>query len=137
MTDYVTVCCKTPHGFWLELDELHHDIPGLGGTVADVYRPSGKRFQICGSLADHAKSNNHGRVVAGYGLTEVPADFWEAWVKQHKGFPPLTNGTLFAQPNPDRAGRQAKEQTTIKTGMEPMDPNKPAKGITPEDFRPS
>jgi len=130
----VTVCCKLPSGLVLELDELRREVPAGGSKEIDVWRPTGKTVRICGSNASHPDSSFPGRVIGGYGLTEVPEDFWDAWLAQHKGYPPLLNGSLFAQPTPDRATSQAKDQAKVKTGMEPMDPDRPAPGVTRADF---
>lgn len=127
----VTVCCKLPHGLILELAELRKEAPLMGGGgEVDVYRPTGERVTITGSGGKHDKSPNPGRVVAGYGLTDISAEFWNKWAAQNKGFPPLAKGLLFAQATRDKAGSQAKEHAALKTGMEPLDADKPAPGIT-------
>lgn len=74
---------------------------------------------------------NAARVIGGYGLTTIPSDFWDAWVKEKAGFPPLENNLIFAQPTVAKAEGQAKEQEEAKAGTEPLDPQKPAPGITP------
>ena len=138
MGDTVTVCCKSPHGLVLELDELRHEIPSIGGSgggPVPVWRPSGKKVTIRGSQADQPTSPNPGRTIGGYGITEVDKEFWDTWVAQKKGFPLLTNGTLFAQPSLDRAAHQARDQSSIKTGFEGLDPDRPAAGITRETGR--
>jgi hypothetical protein len=127
MTEFVTVCCKLPMGLVIEIDELHHEIPALGGGTKEVptWKPSGRKITLNGANAANPRSPNPGRAVAGYGLTEVPKDFWDEWVEQHKGFGPLTNGSLFAQPTADRAQGQMREHEGVQTGLERLDPTKP------------
>jgi hypothetical protein len=127
MTEFVTVCCKLPMGLVLELDELHHEIPALGGGTNEipVWKPSGRKVVLARANAANPRSPNPGRAVAGYGLTEVPKDFWDEWVAQKKGFPPLVNGSLFAQPSLSRAEGQMREHEAVKTGLEKIDPLKP------------
>jgi hypothetical protein len=134
MTEMITVCCKLPNGLILELDELRREVPATGGKEVAVWRGTGRKVQICGSNANHPDSPNPGRVVGGYGLTEVPLDFWDAWAAQHKGNPLLLNALLFAQPTSDRATSKAKDQAKVVTGFEPMDPDRPAPGVTRADF---
>jgi hypothetical protein len=127
MSETVLVCCKLPNGLILEIDELHHEVPALGGGTKEilVWKPSGKKVVIAGANAAHPRSPRPGRAVAGYGLTEVPKDFWDEWVEQHKGFPPLINGSLFAQTTTDRASGQMREHEAVKTGLERLDPLNP------------
>jgi hypothetical protein len=121
----VTVACKVPGGLVLELDGVKKDSSIIAGRDVDVHFGTGQTVTIVGSNARHPDAANPGREVAGYGLTEVPADFWAKWVEQHKGFPLLEKGLLFAQPTEDRSASQAKEQTALKSGREGMDPDNP------------
>lgn len=85
----VTVGCKLPNGLVLEL--------------------AGQRHELAGARTAKA---------GGYGLTPVPADFWQAWAQKYAGFPPLEAGLIFAQTTPEKAAGQAKEQASLRTGME-------------------
>lgn len=128
-TDTMTVGCNLPHGLILELAAPHKESSALGGKEVDVYHPTGEKVVIAGALSRHPDTSNPGRVVAGYGLTEVAADFWHKWVALNKDFPPLVKGMLFAQPTRDKAGDKAKGEQ-VKTGLDPLDQDKPAPGIT-------
>lgn len=99
----VTIGCKLPNGLVLALGETRHT---LAGTRASA-------------------------VVGGYGLTPVPADFWAAWSRKYAAFPPLQQGLIFAQPTVDKAAAQAREHAALRTGLEPINPQTPAPGITP------
>lgn len=99
----VTVACKLPNGLIL-------DIPGAKEPV----------------LLNGA---NHPDAIAGHGLTEVPADFWEAWTKQYPDFQPLKKELIFAQGGERSAISKAKERKGEKSGLEGLDPDKPGKGL--------
>lgn len=99
----VTIGCKLPNG-------LHLDYKGVRVTL---------------------NGSNSSRIVGGYGFTSVSKDFWDAWSAEYKGFPPLEAGLIFAQNNNLSANAAATEQAGIKSGFEPIDPQKPAPGVTP------
>lgn len=130
----VTVACKLPHGFVLQLDDSRKETLPQGGKEIDVYFPIGEQTMITGSNYSHINANlpkgaRPVRGVAGHGLTEVDADLWEKWAKQKADWAPLRKGWVFVQPTQDKAEGQAREQRDLKTGLEPLDPNKPAPGI--------
>lgn len=102
----ITVACKLPHGLVL--------------TVG------GKSVTLAGS--------NSSRIIGGYGLTSVDKDFFDAWSKEFASFVPLKNGLIFAQDSGAKAEGQAREQADLKSGLEPLDIEKPAKGVYAEAF---
>lgn len=104
----VTVACKLPNG-------LIMDIPGAKEPV-------------------HLKGANHEDAIAGHGLTEVDADFWDAWTKLYADFQPLRKEMIFAQGSERSAAAKAKERKDEKTGLEGLDPEAPAAGIKPENY---
>jgi hypothetical protein len=113
----VTVGCKLPHGLVLTLNEkvtTEEDRP--------IYRATGPAVTLAG--------RNASQIIGGYGMTEVDADWWDAWVKQNQNFQPYKSGLIFAEPRRDKAMDRAMEQRQIATGSEPIDPDKPGKGLT-------
>lgn len=104
----VTVACKLPNGLML-------DIPGAKAPVV-----------LNGAI--------HPDAIAGHGLTEVDADFWAAWTKLYADFQPLKKEMIFAQGSERSAVAKAKERKEEKSGLEGLDPEKPAPGIKPEDY---
>lgn len=119
--DNVWVQCKLPHGIW-----LHLDIPGMSDTPKPqpINRPDLKtRIRLNGA--------NSGAVVGargrrlGYGLTEVPRDFWEAWVKTHTDFVAYENGMIRVEESRDRAIASSMDHVEVATGFESIDPNNP------------
>lgn len=103
----VTVACKLPNGLVL-------DLPDRPPVVL--------------------KGANHVDAVAGHGLTEVDSGFWEAWTKLYADFLPLKKEMIFAQNTERSAVAKAKERKDEKTGLEGLDPEKPGKGIKPENY---
>jgi len=97
----VTIGCKLPNGLVLKIGETKLILKGA----------------------------NSSRVVGGYGLTSVPSDLWEAWSKAYAESPFIKKNLVFAQTTVAKAESQATEQSEVKSGLEPLDPNKPAPGI--------
>ena len=135
--EMVSVGCKLPYGLVLELDVVKEEpvVPGSDKMVK-VFYPSGNKVTIAGSNSDHVDSGNRGRVVAGYGITDVPAKFWNDWVEQHKSYPLLVNGTLFAHLKQGGADGEAGNRRAIKTGLEQRDPNDLGPGLTKDTTQP-
>lgn len=104
----VTVACKLPNGVIM-------DIPGAKEPVV-------------------LNGANHPDAIAGHGLTEVDADFWEAWSKLYADFQPLKKEMIFAQGSERSATSKAKERKDEKSGLEGLDPDKPAPGVEPENY---
>lgn len=97
------VGCKLPNGLVLTLNGTRHELAGANKTP----------------------------VIGGYGITAVPSDFWAEWKAKFKDFPPLKHNLLFEQTTQAKAEGQAKEQAEVKSGQEPLNPAKPAPGVTP------
>lgn len=106
----VTVFCKMPHGLLLDVSE-----PG------EQYQ----RIRVSGMNAPDAI--NYG----GYGRTaNVPKAFWDKWLKKHAVMPYVKNRLVFATDNASGKS-EARENAEKSAGFDPLDPNKPIKGIKP------
>lgn len=112
----VRVGCKLPHGLTLRLFD---QTPGEDGKP--VFRARPDRVTLAG--------RNASQVIGGYGVTDVPEDFWKEWLDQNKSFPALRSGAIFSEPTRARALDRAAEQRDVKTGTEPLDPEKPGPGL--------
>jgi len=99
----VIVACKLPAGLVL-------DLPGVE-----------KKFVLNGA--------HHEDAIAGHGMTEVDAGFWEKWCDVYKDFEPLKKELIFAQGGERSAVAKAKERKGEKSGLEGLDPDKPGKGL--------
>ena len=74
---------------------------------------------------------NSSKVIGGFGLTEVDADFWAAWLKQNPKHPALRSGAIFAYGKRDKATDHAIDHETIKVGLEESIPPSPAQAFGP------
>lgn len=105
MADTVIVGCKLPHGLETQMG---------GQTVV---------------LA----GNNSTEIVGGYGLTrDVDKAAFEKWLIDFAEFPPVKKGLIFAQTSERSVRAEANEKADEKTGLEGLDPKKPAPGIEPD-----
>jgi hypothetical protein len=102
----VTVGCKLPHGLIIDVE--------------------GKKVKLNGA--------NTSLVIGGYGLTPVEKDFFDAWLKLSANTVVVKRGLIFAQETQTKARDQAKEQAEVKSGLEGLNPEKPAPGIKPEKY---
>lgn len=101
-TTTVTICCKFPNGFLMELglrDDPDYVSIGLKGI---------SHMRIAG---------------AQWGVTEgVPKDFWDKWSASKKDFKFIKGGFIFAQSDAKEARAQAKAMDGLKTGLERLVP---------------
>ena len=100
----VIVACRLPHGlqasiFDEEGNAVTHEFKGLNSV------------SIVGVPDD---------VV--YGKTEVPQEFWDAWLEQNKGTDMVRNGFVFADAKEANVAAKAKSGAK-NTGFEPMQPD--------------
>jgi hypothetical protein len=93
------VGCKLPNG-------LHLDLVNNSGERI--------RHTIAGA--------NASRIVGGYGMTPVPSEFMEKWLKKNANLACVRNRDVFVQSDPASAISVAKEQREIITGLEAIDP---------------
>ncbi len=102
----INVVCKLPNGIILD--------------------HAGKRVEIKGS--------RDSLLIGGFGVTQVDADLWTAWLAAHKDFPAVKSGLIFAQNNEANAKAEAREREGMETGLEGIDPQNPGKKakISPE-----
>lgn len=92
----VLVGCRLPHGIILQL-------------------------AIAPDVKVELKGVNKATIIgADYATTEVDADFFGAWKKEHKGFAPLESGAIFEAKSEGDAKAIAKEVGNEKTGFEKM-----------------
>lgn len=97
----VTVGCKLPNGLVLE-----HK--GISVTLA---------------------GSNSSAIIGMHGLTpDVDEDWFNDWLVNNLELPLVANDIIFAN-TAEKAGDEAKEKKGVKTGLEPVDPDKPGEGI--------
>lgn len=101
-TKMMTIGCKLPNGLIME----------LGKVGEEHYR------QI------RLKGTNDAAIVGGYGLTQVSEEAWTTWYKKNKGLKFVRDGFVFAHGTEADAKDHAKDNAAMRTGFEPLDPNK-------------
>ncbi|MDI2091676.1 hypothetical protein [Commensalibacter oyaizuii] len=104
MSDDVLVACKLPHGIYLDMGKQRIKLNGImqsGRVEAPFFM---------------APLNS-------VGLTKVPRDFWEAWIKEHQDFEPVKKGLIFASDKKKRLLDEADEKSDVKSGLERLDPS--------------
>lgn len=135
----VTVACKVPQGFKLQLqhpmkrrvptgrghendyDEI--DVMVYGGPAYYVFGPS---MPAMGGRPDNYILPQG--LEGGYALTQgIPADFWEKWQEQHKLADYVVNKMIFAL-DPASTKAKARELAETKSGLEPISREVDAKG---------
>ena len=107
----VTVACKLANGVYLDLRDS-------SGQIMQRYKANGA---------------NHPDAVAGFGLTKIPKDHWDAWVEANKSLDIVRNGVVFAQKRGKEAKAQARDTAGLTSGQEPLDPNKVVRGVKKAD----
>lgn len=101
--EMLTIACKLPQGLRIKLeDDTEIKLHGMHSPFA----------------------------MAGHGMTDVKASTWAAVEKQYAEAPWLVNELVFAVGDRDSAVDKAEDNKDNKSGFEPVDPVKPAPGIT-------
>ena len=129
----VTVMSRYPHPLHLAVYDLGA-IKARKGTMDTTVPFPSARITIKGAVNDrdyHKKDN----VLFGMaGKTQVPADFWEAWLKQNENNPLVKGNVVFAEVTEDRAEAKKAELSKEKTGMEGVNPDEvPVAGVKKDD----
>lgn len=136
MSETITVCSKLPNGLILQLSQpIDIKVAGPNGEVRveKIPRKFGPKYTLNGTGTfrhDEEKAAKFG----GYALTHgIPADFWRMWLEQYRDSDLVKNKIVFAHAKPKSAAAMAKENAKTKSGLEPLDPDKPpkdARGVT-------
>ncbi len=109
MSDIVIVVCKLPHGIILEVGRKKIKLKG-SMQLGHFYLSISILSQIVG-------------------LTKVPKDLWEAWIKDHQEFMPYKKGLIFAVDKKKRILDEAKEKEALFHGLEPINTSKMPKTL--------
>lgn len=129
--DKVTVGCKLPDGLRLRLFKMEEtQEPVMGGGWRTVQRavPFGPQVVLKGNAQPLGIILRH-MIIGGYGITEnVDKDFIDEWFKQNADSDIVKNHLIVVQPRLDLARDQAKEQSKLESGFEPINPGIDPKG---------
>jgi hypothetical protein len=123
--DTVTVACKIPNGLLLQLEERVKSLEPSpsGGREVEVGRKVGEPVKINGCAIPMTGQPPAHQITGGYGLTVVKKDFWDAWFKQNKDLDMVREGLLFAHEKRETVEAKARDQKTVRSNMEPLDPD--------------
>lgn len=87
----VTIACKHPNGLVLNLDRYVR----LTDQGQQVRREVGRMTVKLAGWAHEFNVPDPAAATGGYVLTQVPADFWEQWLAEHKDFPMIADKTIL------------------------------------------
>jgi hypothetical protein len=140
--DTVCIACKIPIGLKLRLfrEETYYENV-MGGGVKESVRhiPTGDEITLNGSAINiDAMRLNQGMdkiVVGGAGFTlGVPKDFWDAWLAANKDTDLVRNRQVWSASSEAGARARAREEASIRSGLEPIDPDNPHSRMPPSPF---
>ena len=126
----VVVACKIPNGLILQLQrKIQHTQKTMQGPYTEeIFVKVGDEHAVRGPAApvgQFPRGYRPPEVVGGYALTRnIPADFWEQWIEQNKDAPYVHGGMIFAHNRRDDTAGQAFDQSELKSGFEPLTPDK-------------
>jgi hypothetical protein len=146
----VTIGCKLPHGYILEIGYQVEAQAADGKTYTSLKKIEGK-YKAVRLNGWHDASGATAALKAGIqpppsmlnptcGITkDVPADFWAEWRKSHADLWAKFSkaGILFEAKSESEAAAKAIDSNSpkVRTGLEPLDPRKlPVPGISKADF---
>ena len=115
MPGTVTVACKLPNGLFMETKDAN------GALI-------GERKEIRGSAVKFGMPPIS--IYGGYALTsDVDADLVDRWMVANQNSDLVKKKWIFAFAKSSDAAALAKEMAEEKCGLEPMDPEKPGRGL--------
>lgn len=139
--DTVTVACKIPMGLVLHIDDMVEETEPTptGFRKITIARKRDETYTVVGPSIDLARLQQdrglHKIVIHGCGLTpDIPLEFWEEWLEQHRDHPLVKNGQIFAQSTEAKARAHAKEMKDVRSGLEPIDPTNPQAHMPPRSM---
>lgn len=120
----VVVACKHPPGIIMQVYRREeYDVPVLGGGT----RKESRAVAVGKSIKIHGPAVPFGQTPAfvisgGYALTaNVPAELAQKWLEQNKESDLVKNDVLFIAGSSESAEKQAKEQKSVRSGLERLD----------------
>lgn len=126
----VTVACKMPGGLILRTYDMVKETKIVNNTTVDetVAKPTGHEYILNGyaiNMADIQAGNMPEHlIVGGFGLTPgIPKDFWERWLHDNRDTALVRNRVVWACDTDLGASSEAKNSRSVRSGLEPLDPN--------------
>jgi hypothetical protein len=132
--EVVWVACKMPHGLILRLfhlEDTYEPVMGGGTREVKIARQHGVEVRIRGNTFPYGTVPNW-RIEGGFGITEnVDKAFWDEWIEQNRELPAVKNRLIWAFPDIKSTLEEAKKMESLKSGLEPLDPQNLPRGIEP------
>lgn len=145
----VTVACKYPGGLILRRHVMREKIElVMGGGTRTVQEAvaTGEQAVVNGPAREPGKmplqrgpggapvKDTHVDLASGFALTPgVPKDIWDSWLEANKDSAIVRNGLIFAHGQAASVRAQAKDHEKQRSGLEPIDPNRPGRNLQPAD----
>jgi hypothetical protein len=130
----VTVGCKIPNGLILRLfrpaEVLEQTRDGL--MKVKMAEPTGEQVVLNGSRYPGKPDEDERPYIIMHGVAftpDVSKDFWDTWLEQNKATDMVKRGLVFARAHDSDLRSQAAEMREVKSGLEPIDPDKPGARI--------
>lgn len=125
----VTVACKIPNGIYIQLwdmvDVLEMGPLGARAVSKARRRPGFAPIRLNGPSVPHNMSARY-TIAGGFALTEgVPRGAFDEWLSQNADADFVRNGLVFCAPRAADAMDMAREKESVRSGMEPIDPDAP------------
>lgn len=128
----VVVGCKIPNGLVLQLSTFEQTAePVMGGGHRDVRvgRKIGDKYVIRGTSIPFGQVPKY-LMVGGYALTSgIPEDFWQQWLEQNKDSDIVRRELIVAHPQMESLEDHCRDNESLRTGLEPIDPQNLPRGI--------
>ena len=128
MPETVTVACKIPNGLQLQLRSYREEDDR--GIKSKVFAPAATRsVRVRGPAVAWGKQPAF-VIAGGYALTpNVDKAHWEAWLAENRTNEVVTGLYIFALPKAAEAESEARQMESVKSGLEPINPEKPGIGL--------
>ncbi len=131
-TGTVIVGCKTPNGIIMQLstaEKSSEPVMGGGHREVTVGRKVGVKYEIRGTSVPFGTVPKF-IMAGGYALTSgIPEDFWEKWLEQNRDADIVQRELIVAHKSMDDVDSHCVNNETLKTGLEPIDPNAMPRGF--------
>lgn len=132
----VWVACKLPRGLIIQLsNEIETEQKVMGGGIRMIKQNMrmGEQIRLKGYTVPFGKVPNYS-IIGDFGLTEIPRNFWEAWLRQNPNYTPVKEGLIFAFSDQASTAARAREYEGMPCGLEPMNPEGDARAEQPNSM---
>lgn len=124
MAATVDVCCKLPGGLHLTVFRMEDSQELLQGGSTRVVKRAVADGRV--TVRGIGRQEDDSRIIGSYAVTRgVDADFWARWLEANATSDLVKSRLIFAGEKPAVVEGQAREQSALRSGLEPLDPSRP------------